>query len=607
MRGRNWRNWRNDGFDVLCAAAGVLAALTSYGCSACRGNPALESAELVADVLVGLSLGLMRRRPVAVFGFQFAVAVVMASGAAGPASGNVPFTLLAALGGVGFRGGAVLITVAYTLAVVLDVANRLLWARFGVAGVPLEATAILLTAAAPVAFGRYLGALKEGLRAAESRARHAEARRVAETRAARLAERARIARDLHDSVAHHVGAIVLRAGAAGYARAAARAAAVPPATGPAEDHVGRHPGTAAFPAAFGHAGASATGPRDVRSTGRSGRSGHSGHSGHGGHSGHSGDCGDRGDSGERGRAGAGTGPALAAEAESGTGDGAGAGTGSTASPVPEPGRPGADGAGSGRTLGEPGAAGPRAPAEAGATGPAIPWPVVPGPRTAGTGSGRGTGRDSGTVGSGPGLAGDAGREVPPAPGPGPGAAGPTGAGGPGGAAAGVGEDDVLGEIREMGVRALGDLRRLLAVLRDPEAAEDPLPVADPEGLVAEAVKALSAAGLDVDLEVDPEVAAVPVEVRAEAARVVREGLTNALKHAGPGTAVEVRVFVAEGELCAEVRNGAPARPPEPFPASGYGLAGARERVERLAGHVSAGPTPDGGWLLAVRLPERGAA
>lgn len=70
---------------------------------------------------------------------------------------------------------------------------------------------------APVALARYLSGVRRVAQQAEERARDVEAQQEVQTRAARLAERAAIARDLHDIVAHHVGAIALQAGAAQYA------------------------------------------------------------------------------------------------------------------------------------------------------------------------------------------------------------------------------------------------------------------------------------------------------------------------------------------------------------------------------------------------------
>jgi signal transduction histidine kinase len=76
---------------------------------------------------------------------------------------------------------------------------------------------LALTVAAPVAFGRYLAGVRLAAAVAEERVRDAEQRRDAEMQAIRLAERARIAGDLHDLVAHHVSAIALQAGTAQYA------------------------------------------------------------------------------------------------------------------------------------------------------------------------------------------------------------------------------------------------------------------------------------------------------------------------------------------------------------------------------------------------------
>jgi signal transduction histidine kinase len=75
----------------------------------------------------------------------------------------------------------------------------------------LQAFAEAGLATAPVAVGRYLRGVHSAAAVAKERLVETEAWRHAEARAARLSERTRLAHDLHDIVAHHVGAMTLRA------------------------------------------------------------------------------------------------------------------------------------------------------------------------------------------------------------------------------------------------------------------------------------------------------------------------------------------------------------------------------------------------------------
>ncbi|PWI42536.1 histidine kinase [Streptomyces sp. ICBB 8177] len=91
-------------------------------------------------------------------------------------------------------------------------------------------------------------------------------------------------------------------------------------------------------------------------------------------------------------------------------------------------------------------------------------------------------------------------------------------------------------------------------------------------------------------------------------RLVQEALTNAAKHA-PGTQVNVRVGFGLQDVTVQVGNTRPAPAPE-TPAAlrasggGFGLRGMRERVEQAGGDLQAGPTSDGGWQVAARIPYR---
>lgn len=179
-------------------------------------------------------------------------------------------------------------------------------------------------------------------------------------------------------------------------------------------------------------------------------------------------------------------------------------------------------------------------------------------------------------------------------------------------ASAVGYRQDLGpEERQMAMRtieenarlALQELRDVLGVLRDPAAVagppEPPQPhVGDIAALVAEG----RAAGMHIDLveSVDGE---PPSMVAQTAHRVVREGLTNARKHA-PDTRVTVSVAGEPGDgLALRVTNPAPMRPGgSGLPGAGMGLVGLAERVEKADGRISHGRRADGGFELAVWLP-----
>lgn len=114
-------------------------------------------------------------------------------------------------------------------------------------------------------------------------------------------------------------------------------------------------------------------------------------------------------------------------------------------------------------------------------------------------------------------------------------------------------------------------------------------------------------GLPVTIRVEGEPGRVPAVVDATAYRIVREALTNSLRHAD-ATGAEVRVRHAAGHLELEVRDD--GRGPDGDPASsggsgghgGWGIAGMRERAALLGGQVETGAAPGGGFLVRASLP-----
>jgi signal transduction histidine kinase len=157
--------------------------------------------------------------------------------------------------------------------------------------------------------------------------------------------------------------------------------------------------------------------------------------------------------------------------------------------------------------------------------------------------------------------------------------------------------DALRSIRSTGLDAIAQMGALLGLVRgDAEASREPQPsIADLAALIATTQEA----GLAVDLEIEGDRRALPAALELSAYRIVQEGLTNALKHAGP-VAAHVILSYGSDELAIEVTdeggssgNGL---------GSGRGLAGMRERVTVFGGRLQAGPRPNGGWTLRAAFP-----
>lgn len=162
-------------------------------------------------------------------------------------------------------------------------------------------------------------------------------------------------------------------------------------------------------------------------------------------------------------------------------------------------------------------------------------------------------------------------------------------------------------IGDTGRQALGELRRVLGVLR--EAAESPAdePELSPQpGIVdIDALCAgVRAAGLEVAYRTAGDVDALDSGVRLTVYRIVQEALTNSLKHAGAGTRVTLAVVVEGTHLHIRVRDTGPAGEPKPPNEEGHGLVGMRERAALYGGSISAGPVPGGGWTVEATLDLR---
>jgi signal transduction histidine kinase len=160
--------------------------------------------------------------------------------------------------------------------------------------------------------------------------------------------------------------------------------------------------------------------------------------------------------------------------------------------------------------------------------------------------------------------------------------------------------DALAAISTSSRDALAELRRLLGVLRSGDDTPDGLePAAGLADLPALAER-VREAGVDVELAVTGDPAAVPAGAGLTAYRIVQEALTNTVRHAGPGTRARVAVACGAGCVDLEVTDDGAGAPVVGPVGSGRGLVGMRERVEVFGGELDAGP--DGaGWRVAARL------
>ncbi len=162
-------------------------------------------------------------------------------------------------------------------------------------------------------------------------------------------------------------------------------------------------------------------------------------------------------------------------------------------------------------------------------------------------------------------------------------------------------DTALRAIKTASKRGLGELRAILAVLRQADEAEatQPLP-----GLAAldTLVDTVSAAGLPTVVRTTGTVRALSVTVDLAAYRIIQESLTNCIRHAAPATAT-VALHFHDDQLCIDVTDTGPG--PDTTATgdgSGHGLRGMTERATAIGGTLTTGPATHGGFRVLAQLP-----
>ncbi len=167
----------------------------------------------------------------------------------------------------------------------------------------------------------------------------------------------------------------------------------------------------------------------------------------------------------------------------------------------------------------------------------------------------------------------------------------------------------LANIETTGKQAMAELRRLLGVLE----ANDPVDhIADvdelgPQPGLADMTRLLNSlrnAGMPVTVHVEGTPRDLDPSIDLAAYRIVQEGLTNVLKHAGMNSYPHLRLVWETHSLRIQIDNDinvAEAHRGQAL-SVGRGLVGLRARAHAAGGRLHAGPHHHGGYRLTAALP-----
>jgi signal transduction histidine kinase len=157
--------------------------------------------------------------------------------------------------------------------------------------------------------------------------------------------------------------------------------------------------------------------------------------------------------------------------------------------------------------------------------------------------------------------------------------------------------EAMADVSEAGRQALSDMRAMLGVLRtdDPPADLSPQPGIAQLGELIERVRAT---GLAVSLDIEGTPFPLGAAAGLTAYRIVQEALTNTIRHAAASHAQVTLEYDAPYVRLRVADDGTTAPNGDHH---GHGIEGMRERAALHDGSLSAGPEPDGGWLVSAML------
>ena len=155
--------------------------------------------------------------------------------------------------------------------------------------------------------------------------------------------------------------------------------------------------------------------------------------------------------------------------------------------------------------------------------------------------------------------------------------------------------DAMGELRELVVTTLQDVRRLAVELR-PKALDDFGLVPAIERLVG---TFREQTGIEVDLESGLGKDRLPREIETTLYRITQEALTNVVKHA-QAKRVSIVLTRRDGSVAAVIEDD--GRGIAEAAGDGLGLLGMRERIALVDGRLEVESSPGSGTTLSFEVP-----
>lgn len=160
--------------------------------------------------------------------------------------------------------------------------------------------------------------------------------------------------------------------------------------------------------------------------------------------------------------------------------------------------------------------------------------------------------------------------------------------------------EILAAIESEASRTLAEMRGMVRVLReDGWDAYAPQP-----GVASLSALARDDASPAVEVSLAGSLTQLPPPVDAAVYRLAQEALTNAIRHARSATRVGIEVRRVGDVVRLRVADDGLTHPRQGVH-PGFGLTGMAERAQLLGGSFSAGPGPEGGWVVEAVLPVGG--